>query len=120
MNPQGLTNSLGQRCPCERCRKIRDDTRRTIKAIPYALVVPVLVLMLSSAVTANGSYLKYTLLWNLFHPVVLLGALIVSILALMLLKHFVDGTATRWTALVLCVIGFTLLKEIFLPVSLSH
>src|SRR5688572_11173908 len=106
-------------CQCEKCRKVRDDTRRTIAAIPYALAVPVLVVMAQSALTAQGWPLKYTLLSNVFHPVIVLMLLGVALASLFVLKHFVDHAASRWAALILCVIGLTAIARLLTP-ALTH
>jgi hypothetical protein len=86
-----------------------------VSAIPYALFVPILVVMAQSAWVVQGSNFRNTLLAEFFHPVVLLGIVVVAVISFFVIRPFVDQAVSRWVAFLVCVIGLTILGEFLLP-----
>ena len=87
-----------------------------VSAVPYAVLVPVLVVMAQSAwVAARGWGLRNTLLAAAFHPIVLSGMVVVVVISFFVIRPFAGRATGRWVALLACVLGFTALVEPLLP-----
>ena len=89
---------------------------RGISVVPYALFVPVLVVMAQSAWVVRGWNFRHNaLLAQVFHPVVLSGMAIIAVISFFVIRPFAGRTSGRWVAFLACVLGFTMLIESLLP-----
>jgi hypothetical protein len=90
---------------------------RTPSVVPFALFVPVLVVMAQSAwvVTEGWSFTYNATLSMVFHPIILGGMTFIAVLSFFAIRSFAKRTTTRWAAFLACVIGFTAIAEILLP-----
>ncbi len=102
------------RCECEKCRRTRDDTRRTIAALPWASCVGpvsgyIAVVLRAESLTASR------LVSLLAHPFVLLPMFVASFASLFVLKRVADRPLARWCAFVACVVAVAFLIRSILP-----
>ena|ERR1041385_4175830 len=84
--------------------------------VPYALFVPVLVVIAQSAWVVRGWNFRHNaLLAQPFHPVVLGGMAISALISFFVIRPFAKRAMSRWVAFLSCVLGFTILIESLLP-----
>ena len=89
---------------------------KRISAVPYAVCVPILVVMAQSAWVVRGwNFSHNALLAMVFHPIVLGGMAIIAVVSFFVIRPFARHPASRWVAFLMCVLGFTILVELFLP-----
>jgi hypothetical protein len=89
---------------------------KKVSVIPYALVVPLLVVLAQSAWVVQGWNFRHNaLLAQSDEPVVLAGMVIIALISFFVIRPFADRTTSRWTAFLGCILGFTILVESFLP-----
>jgi hypothetical protein len=86
-------------------------------AAPYALLVPVLVVMAHSVwMVESGSRFRWTLLAGVFdEPAILCCVAVIGFISLFVIRPFAGHATSRWIAFLLCVIGFTMVLRLFLP-----
>jgi hypothetical protein len=89
----------------------------SMSVVPYAILVPVLVVMAQSALVifCGESFRSNALLAHMSHPVVLGGMTIMAIISFFVIRPFVNRATSRWVAFLSCVVGFTILVESLLP-----
>ena len=84
--------------------------------MPYAIFVPILVVMAQSAWVVRGWNFRHNaLLAQVFHPVVLGGMAIIAVISYFVIRPFASRTTSRWFTFLACVLGFTILIESLLP-----
>lgn len=89
--------------------------KRPISALPYAICVPILVVMAQSAWVVQGWNFRHNaLLAQVSHPVVIGGMLVIAAISFVVLRPFVR-TTNRWPVFLACVVSFTFLIVKFLP-----
>lgn len=87
-----------------------------MSVVPYALFVPVLVVMAQSAWVVQGyDFHHNALLAAVFHPIVLGGMAVIAVISSFVIRPFASRATSRWVAFLACVIGFTVLLEMLLP-----
>jgi hypothetical protein len=87
-----------------------------VSVLPYALFVPVLVVMAQSAWVVQGWDFRYNaLLAHVYHPVILSGMAILAVISFFVIRPFASRVTSRWVAFLACVVGFTMLIEMLLP-----
>jgi hypothetical protein len=87
-----------------------------VSVVPYALFVPVLVVMAQSAWVVQGWDFRYNaLLAHVYHPVILGGMAVLGVISFFVIRPFARRTLSRWVAFLACVVGFTILIEMLLP-----
>src|SRR5512145_472669 len=90
--------------------------KRPASVIPYAIFVPVLVVMAQSAwVVQHGSEFRHTLLAGVFSPVAFGGMAVSAVISFFVIRPFARRVISRWIALLACVLAFTMLIESLLP-----
>ena len=93
-----------------------DSSNKKASVVPYALFVPVLVVMAQSAWVVRGWNFRHNaLLAHVFHPVVLGGMAIIALISFFVIRPFAQRATSRWVAFLVCVLGFTILIESLLP-----
>ena len=84
--------------------------------MPYAIFVPILVVMAQSAWVVRGWNFRHNaLLAQVFHPVILGGMAIIAVISFFVIRPFASRTTSRWVAFLACVLGLTILIESLLP-----
>jgi len=85
--------------------------------MPYAVFVPVLVVMAHSAwMVHRGSRFRYTLLAGMLdEPIILLGMVVIGYISFFAIRPFVADAISRWIAFLLCIAGFTAVLRLLLP-----
>jgi len=91
-----------------------------MSVVPYALFVPVLVMMAASAWDVRqGTSLPRTLLAEVladpFHPVIVCVIAVIAVISFFVIRPFASRATNRWVAFLACVLGFTILIESLLP-----
>ena len=90
--------------------------RDPLSAIPYAVLVPILVVIAQSAWVVQGWNFRHNaLLAGLFHPVILGGMAVIAVISFFIIRPFVDRALSRWIAFLSCVAIFTITIELCLP-----
>jgi len=91
--------------------------KKIISAVPYAVCVPVLVVMAQSAwgVVSGRGFRNHALLSDPFHPVVLGGMAIIAVISYFAIRPFTGRVESRWTVFLACILGFTILVGSLLP-----
>jgi len=99
-----------------------DTKHNSAAAIPYAILVPVLVVMAQSAwvQVTGGDFRLNGLLPEMFHPICLIGMIVVAVISFFVIRPFVMRAIQRWIAFFLCVVGFTALIEFLLFPGLAE
>ena len=93
-----------------------DAPDRKVSVVPYALFVPVFVVMAQSAWVVRGWNFRHNaLLAQVFHPVVLGGMAIIAVISFFIIRPFAGRATSRWIAFLACAVGFTILVESLLP-----
>jgi len=88
-----------------------------VSVIPYALFVPVLVVMAQSAwVVQEGWGFRYNaLLGHAYHPIILGGMAVLGVISFFVIRPFASRVISRRVAFLACVVSFTILIEMLLP-----
>lgn len=92
-----------------------DRSRSSVSVVPYALFVPVLAVMAQSAWIAQGWSLRNTLLWHVFHPVILLSMTVVAFISYFVLRPFAGRQTARRVVFVVCVAVFAAVALFLTP-----
>jgi hypothetical protein len=88
-----------------------------VSAVPYALFVPVLVVMAQSAWVVQGgwSFRHNAWLAGVFRPVSLGCMAVIAVISFFVIRPFASRATSRWVAFLACVLGFTTLIEMLSP-----
>lgn len=90
------------------------EEKPSLSAVPYALLVPVLVVMAQSAWVVQGYDFRHNaLLAQLPDPFVLGGMAVIAVISFFVIRPFMMRATDRWTAFLSCVVGFTVLVYVF-------
>lgn len=90
--------------------------RQHVSVVPYALVVPVLVVMAQSAWAVHDSDFRHNaLLADVFDPIILGGMAIVAVISYFAIRPFAGRAISRRAAFFACVLGFTVIAKVLLP-----
>jgi hypothetical protein len=88
----------------------------SVSTLPYALFVPILVIMAQSAWAVRyWDFRHHALLAGVDNPVVLCGMVVVAVISFFVIRPFVRRPASRWIAFLSCVVGFTMVIEPLMP-----
>lgn len=90
---------------------------RKVSVVPYAVLVPLLVVMAQSAwvVQKGWSFRHNALLAGVLHPVVLGGMVVIGLVSFFVIRPFARRAGSRWVAFIGCVLGFTVVIESLMP-----
>jgi len=88
-----------------------------VSAIPYAVAAPLLVVMAQSAwVVITGWNFRHNAMFaHISQPMTLAGLATIAVVSFYVIRPFVNEVTSRWVALAGCVLGFTMLIEVFIP-----
>ena len=91
------------------------EERPSPSAVPYALVVPVLVVMAHDVWVVHGYSFRYNALLASSDPLLLVGLAIMVVISYFIIRPAVDRPINRWIAVFTCAAGFTLMAYLLLP-----
>jgi len=98
----------------EAARSLREQGH--VSVVPYALFVPLLVVMTQSAWVVHGGWDFYNaLLAHAYDPIMLGGMAVLAVISFFVIRPFARRVLSRWVAFLACVVGFTVLIEMLLP-----
>jgi hypothetical protein len=84
--------------------------------VPYAILVPALVVLAQSAWVVQGWNFRHNaLLARIFDPDVLGGMAIIAVISFFVIRPFAKRTNARRVAFLACIVGFTILAESLSP-----
>ena len=100
-------------CPIDHTRMVEepaspDKKQSSVSAIPYALFVPVLVVMAHDAESslAGWSFRNNALIAGPFPPEILTIMCIIALVSYFAIRPFANRAASRWAAFLSCVVFF--------------
>lgn len=90
---------------------------RSIGALPYALLVPVLVVLVhdAEASLAGWDWRHNALLAGSFPPAFVVSSLIIGLISFFVIRPNVAQGIDRWVAFIGCVVFFSIAAIVFLP-----
>ena|ERR1041385_3750010 len=93
------------------------DSRPTVSALPYALLVPVLVVLIHDAHASmtGWSFRHNALVAQPMHPVILAGLGIIALISYFVIRPFRYRRMSRWVAFMVCVAAFSITVIALLP-----
>ena len=93
------------------------ESHPTVSAFPYALLVPLLVVLVHDAYASmtGWSFRHNTIVAQPIHPVLLAGFGVIAVISYFVIRPFANRAASRWVAFLSCVAVFSYLAILLLP-----
>ncbi len=96
-------------------RRQRVENRRPVATFPYALWVPILVVLMQSAISAHSGNGYGMLLWGTYSNGYLAFLAVLFAISYGVIRPFVNDWRTRWCAFLCCIFGFTAFILLSIP-----